>query len=95
MNERQTTRDPKFGRRRVIWALVGSMLIVSGIFLAWSFASKELNDFYFIPRDEGDRILPRRWQDLLMLGVVWSFLFAWFWSGYRLIKYALRPRTEV
>jgi hypothetical protein len=91
MSECHVERGARFGPRRVIVALLGSALIVSGLFLAWSFASKEVNDFYLIPRDKGDRIFPTRWQDFVMLGAIWSVLLAWLWSGYRLLRYASRP----
>jgi hypothetical protein len=81
---------PRIGPRRVILAVLGGAVVVSGVILAWSFASKELNEFYWIPRDKGDRIFPRRWQDFVMLGVIWTVLLAWFWSGYRLLRLAFR-----
>jgi hypothetical protein len=93
-DRRQIEGSATFGLRRVILVVVGGALVVSGVFLVWSFASKELNEFYLIPRDKGDRIFPRRWQDFVMLGAIWATLLAWLWGGYRLLRHAFR-RADV
>jgi hypothetical protein len=81
-----TDTDTKFPLRRVILGVFGAVLVVSGVILAWSFAKQEYYDFYAIPKDKGDRLLPRRWQDFVALGVIWAILVAWLWAGYWILR---------
>jgi len=73
---------------------LGVVLVVSGAILAWSFARQEYFDFYAIPKDKGDKPFPRRWQDFVVLGGIWTILVAWLWAGYWLLRRTFRPSAN-
>jgi hypothetical protein len=77
-------------RRRIVRGVLGTLLIVSGAILAWSFGKDEYYEFYLIPRDKGDPLFPRRWQDLVFLVAVWTMLSAWLGLGYWSLRDAIR-----
>ena len=78
----------RISKRKVAFALAGVALLITGVILAVSFAKQEYYDFYVIPRDEGDKILPQRWQDFAILACIWTVLAAWLWAGYYLLRRA-------
>ena len=74
--------------------MLGAVLVVSGAILAWSFAKQEYYYFYAIPKDKGDRLFPRRWQDFVALGSMWAILIAWLWAGYWFLRRTFRPSAN-
>ncbi|MDR3720745.1 MAG: hypothetical protein P4L00_04040 [Candidatus Acidoferrales bacterium] len=78
--------------RRIVFGVLGAVLIVSGAILAWSFGKDEYYEFYLIPKDKGDPLFPRRWQDLVFLGCFWSILFAWLGLGCWSLRRAFRKQ---
>lgn len=77
-------------RKRFVLGLLGVTLLISGTILTCGFAYQEYLDFYVMPRDKGDTLFPRRWQDIVALVGIWTILISWLWSGYWLLKRALR-----
>jgi len=96
MNDTRLPTDiaAKSPTRRKIHAAIGAVLIVSGLVLAWSFGRDQYYEFYAIPKDKGDTLWPRRWQDFVMLGGIWTILVAWLWAGYWLLRGAFRARAN-
>jgi uncharacterized iron-regulated membrane protein len=90
-NLSHSLHEAESSKRRIILGVLGGILVISGVIMAWSFARQEYYDFYAIPKDKGDNLFPRRWQDFVVLGGIWTILVAWLWAGYWLLRRTFRP----
>src|SRR3989442_7350998 len=60
----------RFLVRRLMWATLGGALAVAAVLIAYSLARQEFYDFYVVPKAKRYEILPRRWQDLVVIAGV-------------------------
>lgn len=77
--------------RRLMWATLGGALAVAAVLIAYSLARQEFYDFYVVPKAKGYEILPRRWQDLVMIAGFWAVPTILLWVCYRVLKRVFRP----
>src|SRR2546425_8466148 len=80
----------RFLVRRLMWATLGGALAVAAVLIAYSLAREEFYDFFLVPKAKGDEILPRRWQDLVMIPGVLAVPTRLLWGFYRVLQSVFR-----
>lgn len=77
--------------RRLISALVGSLLLLGTFVEGYSQSFGFYQEHYVWTREKYGALTPLRWQDIMFLVVFWVVATGLFYLSIRLLKYAFRP----
>ena len=82
-------------KRRLIPALVGSLLLMGTLAEAYFQSFGFYKEHYVWPKEKYGVLTPLRWQDVAFLAVFWPLALALFYLSYRLLRYAFRRESPV
>lgn len=89
-------RASKLGVRRGMATLVGSTFLLLSVVFIYNLGRTIYENYYLYPRLKGEYyIMPTRWQDFAWLVELVGEIILLLYLGYRLLKYAFRPRPAL
>lgn len=82
--------------KRSLSGLAGTAILLPSLYFSYIVGHGMYYDYVLFPKlkVQDHYIAPNRWQDFAFLAIFWTVALAVFFASFRLICFALKPRTS-